>query len=87
MISALADNAVLDGIRLMSSLLANDRLRVHARCTGLIDEIPGYSWDDRAAERGEDAPIKAGDHSIDAARYAIKTSEVLWRPLLRSPAA
>ncbi|MFI5852278.1 PBSX family phage terminase large subunit [Micromonospora chalcea] len=84
MTPALADNAVLDGIRLMSSLLGNDQLRVHASCRGLIDEIPGYSWDDKAAERGEDAPIKADDHSIDAARYAIKTPEVLWRPLLRS---
>lgn len=83
MTPALADNAVLDGIRLMSSLLGNDQLRVHARCRGLIDEIPGYSWDDKAAERGVDAPIKADDHSIDAARYAIKTPEVLWRPLVR----
>ncbi|MBM0275336.1 PBSX family phage terminase large subunit [Micromonospora tarensis] len=83
---ALADNAVLDGIRLVSSLLGNDQLRVHASCQGLIDEIPGYSWDDKAAERGEDAPIKADDHSIDAARYAIKTPEVLWRPLLRRAA-
>lgn len=84
MTPALADNSVLDGIRLMSSLLGNDQLRIHASCKGLIDEIPGYSWDDKAAERGEDAPIKADDHSIDAARYAIKTPEVLWRPMLRS---
>ncbi|MEV6800527.1 PBSX family phage terminase large subunit [Micromonospora rifamycinica] len=81
---ALADNAVLDGIRLMSSLLGNDQLRVHQSCKGLIDELPGYSWDDDAAAKGEDKPIKADDHSIDAARYAIKTPEVLWRPLLRS---
>lgn len=90
MTPALADNSVLDGIRLMSSLLGNGQLRIHASCKGLIDEIPGYSWDDKAAERGEDAPIKADDHSIDAARYAIKTTEVLWRPLLRrahTPAA
>lgn len=84
MAPALADNSVLDGIRLMSSLLGNDQLRVHESCRGLIDEIPGYAWDDKAAERGEDTPIKADDHSIDAARYAIKTPEVLWRPLLSS---
>lgn len=84
MTSAAADNSVLDGIRLMSSLLGNDQLRVHQSCKGLIDEIPGYSWDDKAVERdGSDAPIKADDHSIDAARYAIKTPEVLWRPLVR----
>lgn len=84
MTPALADNSVLDGIRLMSSLFGNDQLKVHASCRGLLDEIPGYSWDDKAAERGADAPIKADDHSIDAARYAIKTPEVLWRPLIRS---
>ncbi|GLH97357.1 PBSX family phage terminase large subunit [Phytohabitans aurantiacus] len=82
---ALADNAVLDGIRLMSSLLGRGLLKVHKSCTGLINEMPGYSWDDKAVERdGTDAPIKTDDHSIDAARYAIKTPEVLWRPLLRS---
>ncbi|MEU8821814.1 phage terminase large subunit [Actinoplanes sp. NPDC048796] len=80
---ALADNSVLDGIRLMSSLLGNDQLRIHRSCTGLLEELPGYSWDDKAAERGQDAPLKADDHSIDAARYAIKTPEVLWRPLVR----
>jgi len=85
MTSAAADNSVLDGIRLMSSLLGNDQLRVHQSCKGLIEEIPGYAWDDKAVDRdGSDAPIKADDHSIDAARYAIKTPEVLWRPLLRS---
>ncbi|MDG4832414.1 phage terminase large subunit [Solwaraspora sp. WMMD1047] len=85
MTSAAADNSVLDGIRLMSSLLGNDQLKIHRSCKGLIEEIPGYSWDDKAIERdGSDAPIKADDHSIDAARYAIKTPEVLWRPMLRS---
>jgi PBSX family phage terminase large subunit len=80
----LADNAVLDGIRLMSSLFGTDRLRVHKSCTGLLDELPGYSWDDKAAEKGLDEPVKADDHSIDAARYAIKTPQVLWQPLVRA---
>lgn len=84
MTPALADNSVLDGIRLMSSLLGNGQLRIHASCKGLLDELPGYSWDDKAAERGIDAPVAVDDHSIDAARYAIKTTEVLWRPLVRS---
>lgn len=86
MTPALADNSVLDGIRLMSSLLGNGQLRIHKSCKGLLDELPGYSWDDKAAERGEDAPIKADDHSIDAARYAIVTTEALWRNQL-APAA
>jgi PBSX family phage terminase large subunit len=78
----LADNAVLDGIRLTASLLATNRIRIHRSCTGLLDEIGGYSWDSDKAEKGEDAPIKANDHSLDALRYALKTTESIWRPHL-----
>ncbi|MFE9645306.1 PBSX family phage terminase large subunit [Streptomyces sp. NPDC006365] len=75
-----AENTVLDGIRTVASLLAGDRLRIHRSCTGLIDELPGYSWDDEAAEKGEDKPIKQDDHSCDALRYGVRTTEALWRP-------
>jgi PBSX family phage terminase large subunit len=75
-----ADNAVVDGIRTVSTLLSADRLRVHSSCAGLLDEMPGYSWDEDAAERGEDKPIKADDHSCDALRYGVRTTEALWRP-------
>lgn len=78
-----ANNDVLDGIRLVASLLATDRLRVHRRCAGWIEEAPGYSWDDKAAAEGEDKPIKLADHSLDAGRYAIASTQTLWRPLLR----
>lgn len=74
-----ADNSVLDGIRTVAALIAADRLRVHESCTGLITELPGYSWDDEAAERGEDKPIKADDHACDALRYGIRTTEAIWR--------
>lgn len=81
-----ADNTVLDGIRLVSSLLGNGQLVIHESCTGLIDELPGYSWDDKAAERGEDKPVKVDDHSCDALRYAVATTEQIWRPHLAPPA-
>jgi phage terminase large subunit len=74
-----ASNAVLPGIRLMSSLLAADRLRVHHSCTALLKEIPGYMWDPKATLRGEDAPIKLDDHSMDAARYVIYSTRHTWR--------
>ena len=74
----LADNAVLDGIRLVSSLLAAGKLLVARRCKGFIDEVTGYAWDDRAALIGEDKPIKMNDHSCDSARYVIKTTRQLW---------
>ncbi|XVU25796.1 PBSX family phage terminase large subunit [Actinoplanes sp. CA-054009] len=78
-----ADNAVVDGIRLIASLLSEGLLLVHESCAGWIDEIGGYVWDEKAALLGEDKPVKVGDHSMDAGRYAIKTPEVLWRPLVR----
>jgi PBSX family phage terminase large subunit len=77
-----ADNAVEDGIRLLDSLLSEGLLRVHESCEGWIQECPGYVWDPDAALKGEDKPIKLMDHSMDAGRYAIKTPEVLWRPLV-----
>ncbi|MFI8300001.1 PBSX family phage terminase large subunit [Streptomyces nigra] len=77
-----ADNTVLDGIRTVSSLLSTEDLYIHESAAGLIDEMPGYSWDDEAAERGDDKPIKENDHSCDALRYGIRTTESLWRPYL-----
>jgi PBSX family phage terminase large subunit len=73
-----ADNSVLDGIRLVSSLLARKRLKAARGCQGWIDEIGGYSWDDRAALLGVDKPVKADDHSLDGGRYAVKSSQGLW---------
>ena len=78
--SMLANNAVMPGIRLMSSLIARRLLLVHESCVGFISEVAGYAWDPKAAEKGEDAPIKVDDHSLDAARYVVKSTEGLWRP-------
>ena len=79
MTPVLADNAVLPGIMLMSTLLGRGDLLVHRSCQGFIDEVGGYSWDDRAAQMGEDRPIKADDHSLDASRYITVTSKSLWQ--------
>jgi PBSX family phage terminase large subunit len=83
-LATLGDNTVVDGLRVMSSLLALNLLKVHTSCRHLLDEIPGYSWDDKAAAAGRDEPVKVDDHGIDAARYAIHTTRSLWRPLLRT---
>lgn len=75
-----ADNAVVDSIRLASSLLSLGKMKVHERCKGLIEEMPGYSWCPKAQLRGIDEPIKVADHRIDAGpRYLIKTTESTWR--------
>lgn len=74
------ENDVLYGIRTVSSLLNAGKLRISERCKGLINEMPGYSWDTKATEKGEDKPLKVADHSIDAFRYAVATTETNWRP-------
>jgi len=76
--AAAADNAVLDGIREVASFLSAGRLLIHSRCRGLIDELSGYVWDQRAQERGEDTPRKLDDHGPDALRYAIRGSRQYW---------
>ena len=81
----LADNEVKPGINTVSSLMATDRLKVHRSCKGFIEEVPGYSWDDSASKKGQDAPVKAEDHSLDAGRYAIYTTRPIWQGLLRAP--
>lgn len=74
------DNRVGYGIRAVASLLALGALHVTDRCRGVIDEAPSYAWDPKATDKGEDKPLKVGDHSLDALRYAIATTETVWRP-------
>ena len=64
-----AENDVLNGIRRVSQLLHMRKLLVNRRCTGLIDELGVYSWDDKAAARGEEKPVKERDHGADSLRY------------------
>jgi PBSX family phage terminase large subunit len=77
-----ADNDVSYGVKLTASLLANDNLIVSDRCRGLIQEVTGYSWDEKAAAAGKDQPVKVADHYLDAARYALTTTETLWSDLI-----
>ena len=65
-----ADNSVLDGIRLMGTLLAAGYAQYNASCTGAIDEFGMYMWDDKSPE---DAVIKEFDHDMDASRYYFQT--------------
>lgn len=74
-----ANKDVLAGIGTMASIIAAPgRFYVSSECKGLILERPGYSWDDKAAKMGIDKPIKVGDDSMDAERYAGHTSRSAW---------
>ena len=66
-----ADNEVLDGIRAVSTLLARQNIRINRKCRGLISETQSYVWDEKAAERGEERPVKQLDHGPDALRYRV----------------
>lgn len=82
-----ADNAVADGIAELTMLLAADRIRFHL--PSLVDlpgELAGYTWDPKATKRGEDKPIKVGDHGPDALRYGIRGVRNIWKPWVSAPA-
>lgn len=74
-----AENEVLYGIRTVASLLAEKKLLITDRCKGFIQEAPGYAWNPEATLKGEEKPLKVADHSLDAARYALITTENIWR--------
>ena len=65
-----ADNEVNEGIRITSMLL-NQRLVRFCRQTvqKTIQEMQTYAWDSKAAQRGEEKPLKVHDHGPDAFRY------------------
>lgn len=69
-----ADNAVVDGIRNVSTGLTTGRLKILRKCEELRSEIPGYVWDEKKAEaQGKEEPMKGEgirDHALDALRYA-----------------
>lgn len=81
-----AENDVLYGIKTFASALAMDQLKITDRCTALLKEIPGYSWDSKASDKGVDKPVKMADHSTDAARYVVVTTESMWRNEIREAA-
>ncbi len=72
-----ANNDVQYGIELMTSEMAKGNLFVLKDCKNTIKEIQNYVWDAKKSAMGEDAPIKKGDHAIDALRYVIASHKVV----------
>lgn len=68
-----AKNDVSNGIRLVSTMLNQSKIKFFSKCKNTIKEFSVYAWDPKASERGEDAPIKQNDHAMDAIRYFIYT--------------
>lgn len=70
-------NDVLRGISDVSTMLSQDRIAIHKRCRHTIQEFGVYCWDERAANRGEDIPLKINDHCMDALRYGVETKHLV----------
>jgi PBSX family phage terminase large subunit len=66
-----ANNDVLEGIKVVSKFIARKNIVIQKGHTELIECLQTYSWDEKAANRGEDKPLKKNDHLADALRYAI----------------
>ncbi|SFE43786.1 phage terminase, large subunit, PBSX family [Paenibacillus algorifonticola] len=69
-----ADNEVEDGIRMMATMIAKRKIRVHrTNCPNFLKERASYVWDKKAGERGIEKPVKQLDHAMDGGRYFVKT--------------
>lgn len=69
-----ADNAVLDGIRITSTLIKQRRIKViRENCPNFLREVNSYIWDEKGVLLGEERPLKENDHAMDAMRYLCKT--------------
>ncbi|MEG0454934.1 MAG: PBSX family phage terminase large subunit [Bacteroides sp.] len=73
-----ANNDVLDGIRFVAMLLNQMTIFFDISCTNTIAEFGSYVWDVKASNRGEDKPVEAHDHAMDATRYMAYT--IIRRP-------
>lgn len=65
-----AENDVLDGIRVVTTMLNKGIISFYKDCESVMQEMGLYSWD---MESVEDAVIKENDHMLDACRYYVYT--------------
>lgn len=65
-----ADNDVLDGIRVVTTMLNKELLKIYKDCTSCINEFGLYCWDE---EKNNDTVIKENDHAMDDTRYYVYT--------------
>lgn len=68
-----AKNDVISGISKVAVELSNGDLTIDPSCENTLREMSGYVWDEKAANRGEDKPVKVDDHCMDMLRYGIYT--------------
>lgn len=81
-----ANNDVLNGISHTTSEMAKGNLFIIEECKNTIRQLEAYVWDQKAAIKGKDAPVKDEDDAPDALRYAVFTHKVqVYQPYAHSP--
>jgi len=68
-----ANNDVLNGIRNVATALDEGLIKYNDCCAHTRREFASYIWDEKAANRGEDKPVKENDHHMDSDRYFVNT--------------
>lgn len=74
-----AKNDVVEGIKVTHKFVSQKNLVIHKRCQTLLDCIQTYSWDPKAADRGEDAPLKKREHICVSGDTYILVDGSEWR--------
>ena len=65
-----AKNNVVDGIREVSTVLKQGKIKICNTCADSIREFGLYRWENTV---GKDVPIKENDHAMDDIRYFVTT--------------
>jgi PBSX family phage terminase large subunit len=68
-----ANNDVLLGIKICSKFIGGKNIVIHRGCTTLREHLQSYAWDPKAADRGEDKPVKKNDHICVVSDTQIQT--------------
>lgn len=64
------------GIDKVSSVIRENRLKVHRSCINFLDEIERYHYpEEQEGKAIKDDPVKIDDHAMDSMRYPIATFE------------
>ena len=75
-----ADNDVENGIRRVSTLMAQKKNRFHRNLVQTKREFEIYAWDTKAADtNGKEVPLKVNDHAMDNVRYIDADLYPEWR--------
>lgn len=68
-----AKNDVVEGIQAVATALTEMKILYNDCCKETFREYASYIWDTKAADRGEEKPVKQNDHQMDADRYFVYT--------------